>query len=567
MNDNELLASDFRNVLWLVWNHLNLPDPTEVQYDIADFMKNGPPRIVIEAYRGAGKSWMASTFVVDELKHNPQLKNLTVSASKERSDAFSIFCKRLIEEIPYFHSLRPRTDQRSSNVAFDVGPSLPAHAPSVKSVGITGQLVGSRGNLIVPDDVETPQNALTQITRDKLLETIKEFDSILLPGGRIVYLGTPQTENTIYNTLEERGYVIRCWPGRIPHPDHIHKYKGRLAPFIEEKSKSKENIEFWRKYGRGLPTDPKRFTDLDLLEREQSMGKSTFALQFLLDCTLSDADRYPLKLHDLVIMDLDKTRGPNWVTWCNDPEKHCKELHNVGLTGDYYYRPMNTSDTLTEYQMKMMFIDPAGRGKDEVGYAVFGLLNGQIFLLDAGGLPGGYDDKTLESLAYTAKDYGVNTVVIEDNFGDGMYTKLFQPILMKIHRAAIEEVKAYKQKEVRIIEALEPIMNQHRLIVNRHIIEKDSKADKVYQLFYQMTRLTREKGAITHDDRLDAVSGGVEWFKEMMATDVQDEAKLREEELLDADLEKFHRAMDDKEGVSRVSGHSWTPENVLRPQL
>lgn len=567
MNDNELLASDFRNVLWLVWKHLNLPNPTPVQYDIADFMQNGPKRIVIMAYRGAGKSWMASTFVVDQLKHNPQLKNLTISASKERSDAFSIFCKRLIEEIPYFHPLRPNPDQRSSNVAFDVGPARPAHAPSCKSVGITGQLVGSRGNLIVPDDVETPQNALTQVTRDKLLETIKEFDSILLPGGRIVYLGTPQTENTIYNTLEERGYEIRVWPGRLPHPDHIHKYKGRLAPYILERCNSKENKEFWKKYGRGLPTDPDRFTDLDLLEREQSMGKSTFALQFMLDCTLSDADRYPLKLHDLVVMDVDKVRGPNWISWCNDPDKHCKDIDNVGLTGDYYYRPLKISDTYIEYQMKIMFIDPSGRGKDETGYAVLGLLNGQIFLLDSGGFTGGYEDATLVGLANIAKDYDVKTIVIEDNFGDGMYTKLFRPVLLKIHQATIEEVKAHTQKEVRIIESLEPVMNQHRLIVNRSVIEKDTKAEKDYQLFYQMTRLTREKGALRRYDRLDALAGGVEWFKEMLSADVKTEAALREEELLDSELEKFHRAMDEKEGIIRPSGDNWVPENVLRPQL
>lgn len=32
---------DFRNFLYLVWKHLNLPDPTPIQYEIAEWMQNG----------------------------------------------------------------------------------------------------------------------------------------------------------------------------------------------------------------------------------------------------------------------------------------------------------------------------------------------------------------------------------------------------------------------------------------------------------------------------------------------------------------------------------------------
>ena len=47
---------DFRNFLYLVWKHLNLPDPTDIQYEIADWMQNGPRRAVIQGFRGVGKS-------------------------------------------------------------------------------------------------------------------------------------------------------------------------------------------------------------------------------------------------------------------------------------------------------------------------------------------------------------------------------------------------------------------------------------------------------------------------------------------------------------------------------
>jgi hypothetical protein len=52
---------DFRVFLTMVWRHLNLPDPTPVQLDIAHWLQHGPRRKIIEAFRGVGKSWITST--------------------------------------------------------------------------------------------------------------------------------------------------------------------------------------------------------------------------------------------------------------------------------------------------------------------------------------------------------------------------------------------------------------------------------------------------------------------------------------------------------------------------
>ena len=45
---------DFRNFLYMAWEHLGLPDPTPIQYDIAEFIQKGPKRRVIQAFRGVG---------------------------------------------------------------------------------------------------------------------------------------------------------------------------------------------------------------------------------------------------------------------------------------------------------------------------------------------------------------------------------------------------------------------------------------------------------------------------------------------------------------------------------
>tara|TARA_Y100000361_G_scaffold151217_1_gene168243 strand:- start:239 stop:1966 length:1728 start_codon:yes stop_codon:yes gene_type:complete len=548
---------DFRNFLYITWKHLGLPDPTKTQYDIAEYVDNGPRRCCIQAFRGVGKSWITSAYVCHQLLLNPSMNILVVSASKTRSDDFSTFTLRLINEMPLLKHLIPREEQRSSKIAFDVGPAPAAHAPSVKSVGITGQLTGSRADLIVADDVESLNNSLTQQMRDKIQETIKEFDAVLKPDGRIVYLGTPQTEMSIYNVLPERGYEIRIWPARVPSEKAITAYGHRLAPYISDKCK--ESPE-------GTPVDPQRFDSTDLAEREASYGKSGFALQYMLDTSLSDVGKYPLRLSDLIVHPLDAEVASPKLTWASSPELAWKDLQSVGLAGDAYYRPMEVAKDHQKYTGAVMSIDPAGMGKDETAYAVVKILNGQLFLTASGGYLGGYTPPVLSSLGQIAKAHKVNHIIVESNFGDGMFTQLLKPVLTNDvgYPCTIEEVRHSVQKEKRIIDTLEPVMNSHRLIVDPKVVQNDFRlasidADNVdnrnnnidithrknignnqlYQLFYQMSRLTFQKGALRHDDRLDALSIAVGYWVEHMERHVEQGLEDYRQEQIDKSIESF----------------------------
>ena len=519
----------------MAWKHLNLPNPTPIQYDISDYLQNADERrIVIEAFRGVGKSWITSAFVCHQLLLNPQENILVVSASKTRADDFSTFTLRLIHEMPILAHLRPRDGQRMSKISFDVAPAKASHAPSVKSLGITGQLTGSRAGIIIADDVESANNSMTQMMRDKLAETIKEFEAVLKPGGRIIFLGTPQTEMSIYNLLDERGYKTRIWPARYPD-DRLKTAMGyKLAPIVSDEA----DVE-------GKPTDPDRFDGDDLIEREASYGKSGFALQFMLDVSLSDADKYPLKINDFMVMSGPSswTEAPVSVQWASGREQieAVKQLPNVGLKGDYWAAPMTISNETAKWDGSVMSIDPAGRGKDETAYTVVKMLKGQLYLTAAGGLQNGYADESLEVLCKVAKEQKVNKIIVESNFGDGMFTQLLKPILSRVHPVSIEEVRHNTNKEKRIIDTLEPILNQHRLVVDDKVILQDyqSEVDLKYKLFYQLTRLTRDKGSLIHDDRLDALSIAVGYWVETLDRDIQQAVQDHKKDLLKKELDKF----------------------------
>jgi len=529
---------DFRKFIFMLWKHLNLPNPTEIQYDIAKYLQHGPRRSIIEAFRGVGKSWLTAGLVVWLLWNDPQQKVLVVSASKDRADQFSTFVKRIIAEMPCVMHLKPTGDQRDSMLAFDVGPALADHSPSVKSVGLYGQLTGSRANVIVADDVEVPNNALTQMMRDRLSERVKEFDAILKPGGRVIYLGTPQTEMSLYNDLPERGYEVRVWPALYPTLEQIAAYKGRLAPFITLKLEKNPNLQ-------GRTTDPMRFSDEDLMERRVSYGRGGFALQFMLDTSLSDADKYPLKLSDLIVMSCSPELAPMKLAWATSPELVCSDLHATGLSGDRYYRPFWKSEEVGTYSGCVMAIDPSGRGKDETAYAVVKNLNGFLYLVAAGGLKGGYDEEVLEKLAHVAKANSVKLILVEPNFGDGMFNQLLKPVLGRIYPCTVEDTdRSTTQKEARIIDTLEPVMASHRLVVDPKVIEEDYRTsvdDPKYGLFYQMTRLTRDRNSLAKDDRLDALALAVRYWTEAMAKDATKAIQTQKDDLLKQGLKEFMR--------------------------
>ena len=533
------IREDFRVFLTLVWRELGLPKPTRAQLAIAEYLQHGPKRLQISAFRGVGKSWITAAFVLWTLYKDPDKKIMVISASKERADNFSIFCQKLILDITWLGHLGPKNDdQRWSRISFDVGPAKPHQAPSVKSVGVTGQMTGSRAHLMIFDDVEVPGNSATDMQREKLLQLVTEAESILTPDdtSRILFLGTPQSTWTIYRKLAERSYKPFVWPARYPRD--IGKYEGLLAPQLV--ADLDQGAEAW------APTDD-RFSDFDLIEREAAMGRSNFMLQFMLDTSLSDAEKFPLKFADLIVTPIGEECAERYA-WSSDPRYCLKELAAVGLPGDRFYGPMFIDEGIVPFDETIVSVDPSGRGSDETVAVVLSQANGYVFVRDLRAFKDGYSDDTLSSIVGMAKRYKASKLLIESNFGDGMICELFKRHCIQMQAAVdIEEVRATVRKEERIIDTLEPVMNQHKLIIDPKVFEYDYKSNPdappekrlEYMLGYQMSRMCRERGAIKHDDRIDALSQGVQWFIDALAQSAHKAQAMRKHEEWNAMMDAF----------------------------
>ena len=540
---------DFKNHLFMVFKYINLPKPTQIQYDIADVLqyREGDilPDTIIEGFRGVAKSTITGAYTSWRLDNDPEnYQLLEVSANQDEARKFLKFTRRLLDVVPYLNYLIPdkvNLKQRDNADDFDVRPAIVRVQPSCRALGVFGNLTGNRAVEIVADDIETSKNCDTNIKRQQLRKAITEFSPILRPlKGRLLYLGTPHTEESVYNEEVQKGCKLQVFPVRYPTDDEMFKYQGVLSTALQKRLDDNPLL-------KGTPTDPLRF-DEETIIKEEAKGRSKFQMQYMLDNTLSDLERYPLKCSDLIVIDTDKDIAPEKVAYGSSSNLILNDLPCYGIGADRFYRNIPIEGIKWQpYTYKVIGIDPSGRGKDELSVSIVGVLNGQIFLLKNLGLQGGYAPANLEKIANLAKEYQVNKVKVESNFGDSMFTTLLTPVMTRIYPCTIEEVRSTTQKEKRIIDTLEPVLNQHKLIIGKNVIEEDIETLKIYpdeykkeySLIYQMTHLTKDKGCLAHDDRLDSLEIAVKECLDLLIVDADRIIREREEEEFEKELAKY----------------------------
>lgn len=533
---------------------------TEVQADISDYMANGPRLRMVMAQRGEAKSTLAALYAVWRLMQKPSTRVLIVSGGETQASEVATLVVRLITTWDIFEYLRPDRsagDRTSITDGFDIHYALRGvidKSPSVACVGITAQLQGKRADLLIPDDIETTKNGLTMTQRAQLLLLSKEFTSIC-SDGHILYLGTPQTKDSIYNTLPGRGFSVRIWPGRFPSSEEIEKYGDRLAPSIAARIRANPFLQTGHGIDgkRGSPTDPERFNDAALVEKELDQGPEGFQLQYMLDTSLADAQRQQLNLSDLVVANFDWQSVPEIIPYRKDPLLLMELPANFVVSQTKMYYAAQATCGYGELLDKMMFIDPAGGGTDELGFACSGALGPYIHLLTMGGMRGGFTDGNIKTVLDTLVEYQIKLVRVESNMGHGLFEINLRGEIEKRAAECMTEAPAEArflrsiivegeystgQKERRIIDSLVSGMQRHKIVVHQRVFEDDNKwgqqhaVDKrpQYSLWAQMANITTDRGSLAHDDRLECVAGAVRFHKERLIEDEDNSAKKRAEE-------------------------------------
>ena len=529
-----------------ILRELSLADtPTKQQLGILNYLEHGPDRQIVTAYRGCGKSFLTSVYALWRLMQDPfREKILLVGATADKAIEISTFMLRLVRDVDILESLQPLPDGRGSVNAWDVGPSVVDQSPSVRAVGLLSpSLTGKRCTAAVIDDCETLSNSITVLKQERLAAAITEIEAIRKPSvegelpRKTIFLGTPHLESSLYLRLRrERNYKARMWPARFPDPasEAWDSYEGCLDPAIAAEVEDDPSLV-------GEPTDPERFGHDELLAREMSMTRASVQLQYQLDCRLSTLERYPIRLGDLIVMDLDGKALPEVVSWASGPEQVIQDLVCIGLGADrHYHRPMVVQGWVSakETWRCVLSIDPSGRGRDEMAWTILAEYSGNFFVLESGGTTQGYSEEVLKMLSMRAKRWNVTQIVVESNFGDGLFAALLQPVMNKVHPCGIEEIRVNQQKERRICDQLAPLTQQHRLVISADVIRKDYQDaernnDRGYErsLLFQMSRITMDRGSLSADDRIDSLALACQFFTEAAAQDQNRVAANRDYEM------------------------------------
>lgn len=522
----ERLATDFEFFLEELWLEIGMPTIPKHHREIAQWLQHGPRRRGVLAWRGAAKTWITIAYCCWRLFTDAKKERITFVSKSERAAKESLYlARKWIGQARFLQHLVPdrATGARDSALMFDVNGAEPDRTPSFCAYGITGQITGSRSTCVVADDVETSENTLTLDMRRRLTDQVAEFENILIPGGDIVYLGTPHHEETLYQSIIHGGYSLKAWPVSHPGSDNISCPLGDMYATMNE----------------GDLAWPERFNREEMTAREAAEGRSKYSMQYLLKWKLGDDLLTPLRLGDFICFAMPKDKAPASIAWgatnSQGGTTRIEDIASLGFGADGFCSPIMFDKDWGAYSGIRAWIDPSGRGQDETAYAVVAHLNGYLWILDVGGVPGGFSSETINHLADMMAKWRVQECYVEDNFGQGMFAELLRPAINKIYgtdgvgewKCNILTERVSGQKEIRIIESLEPLLNQHRLVIH-----PDVAKDKILQR--QITRITRMRGCLDHDDRVEALAMCCKMWKVDMSFDpVKSAAKSREKWILD----------------------------------
>ena len=528
---------------------------TWMQLDIADYMQDGSNRDMVAAQRGEAKSTIACLYAIWCLIQMPSSRVMLISGSGDKAEENGQLITKMIMHWDLLSYLRPEAKygDRTSVTSFDVNWALKGveKSASINCMGITAALQGYRADLLIPDDIETTKNGLTATERAKLIRQSQEFTSICT-HGKILYLGTPQSRESIYNGLPARGFNMRIWPGRFPSLDEQERYGEYLAPTLVERILALEAQGMMCRTGKGLDgtrgwsADPQRYDEGTLIEKELDQGPEGFQLQYMLDTSLADEIRMQLKLKDLIVGEFTHERVPEQISWAADERFKLRfEAHKFAILKPDLYLPASMDGGWQPLQQMTMFVDPAGNGGDELSYAVGGVLGPYIHVVSIGGWKGGFAEDNLEKCVCLAEELGVKIIYVEKNMGAGAVGQLFRNWMNKIDEKTgkkrctgigVEDRQKNGQKEKRIVDTLRPVMQRHRLIFHRRALDDDFKLLAQYptdqrnirSVFHQIHNITTDRGSLQKDDRIDALEGLVRELTPALLRD--DEAATRSRE-------------------------------------
>jgi len=252
--------------------HIEVAEWFEDNVDVADSL--------LQIFRGAGKSHLVCLYAVWRLLCDPNLTIIVLSGTSEVAQDNAGFIRRIIEGNPFTKHLRG--DGKWTDTKFFVKRNIDTRNASVACTSLQSGNVGKRCDLMIIDDLETPDTVSPAGGPEKIRWMLQECKTIA--KRQRIYIGTPWATDSVYTLLEDRGmptlkypWVDGIWPN---HPDGL--FDKKWADELTEQV-NKENREwYWNSQFLLIPDQPdiQGGLDADMLQKysEELVARTVFGL-------------------------------------------------------------------------------------------------------------------------------------------------------------------------------------------------------------------------------------------------------------------------------------------------
>jgi hypothetical protein len=414
-------------------------------------------RLLLMAFRSAGKSTVAGIFAAWLLYRNRDLRILVLAADDALARKMVRNVKRIIERHPLTAHLKPRNADQWAADRFTIRRNLELRDPSMLARGLTANATGSRADIIIYDDVEVPATCDTAGKREDLRERLSETAYILSPGGTQLYLGTPHHYCSIYadQPRAEQG----------EEREFLHGFERLVLPIMDEDEKS-----LW----------PERFSPEDIKRLKIATGPNRFESQMMLRPVNSVEGRLDPSALQIYNDELDYTRELGALLI------GAKKM----LSASAWWDPAFGKSSGDKSVLAIVFAD--GEGSYYLHHLEYIALKQKSEEDEA--------TQQCKIVAALSKAHLLPSVTVEIN-GIGR----FLPNILRREMArenipcSVLEVSSTRPKDIRILEAFETLLASRRLHVYRQVLKTP----------FAMEMREWRPGGKGQDDGLDAVSGAL----------------------------------------------------------
>lgn len=478
--NDEASKVSFAEFFW-IWAEERRWVVPDVHWRAVDWLENRGRLAVLRCFRGFGKSTLLAVYNAWRYYDDPTYRILHQGDQDKTAYKTSRDTRAVLMRHPL---TREKFAKLRGEASFWWVPGAnDERNPSMQAAGITSNITSSRCEEAQNDDVEVPRNIQNPEAREKMRYRLGEQTHCMVPGARQLYVGTPHTHDSLYDEMEALGadcLTIKMFEHehreeqggeRVVRltfvPEMIFAGIGKTTKLLREGADYKlvgTTVHF--AHAPGVLVDfyagsawPERFTPAEMHDRRKKCR------------TINEWDsQYQLRSRPLHQIRLDPARiqaydvEPKFVV---QNKKLTMWLGKVQIVG-----------------MSLRWDPSSGKVNSDVSAAVLDLqdASGRHYWHRVEALEGviaetSPDGKTMIGgqviqLRDLIEKFRVPRVTIETN-GIGGYAPAFMRTALKQKRirCGIGEEPAVLNKNRRILEALEPLINSGMLWAHISVLE------------------------------------------------------------------------------------------------